>query len=88
MNTPHLFHTMTQEERQSGYQVSDSEVVDAIRVLEMYAEQVKNQRTHLYFGARKDGNEEKAAAHLKRWQSAEYMRLGAQDMKNWYNGTK
>lgn len=88
MNTPQLFHTMSREERQSGYRVSDSEVVDAIRVLQMYAEQVKDERTKLYFDAKGSNKEAHANIHLKSYNAARYMELAANDMMKYYKDTK
>lgn len=68
--------------------ISDSEVLDAIAILKAYAEQVKSERSNLYWDAKRSGNEEFANAHLKRFQAATYIEQQCPTIMQWYRDTK
>ena len=68
--------------------ISDSQVIDAIAVLKAYAEQVKEERSSLYFDAKKSGNEEFANAHLKRFHAATNIEYMCPTIMQWYRDSK
>ena len=68
--------------------ISDSQVIDAIAILNAYAEQVKEERSSLYWDAKKSGNEEFANAHLKRFHAAAYIEQQCPTLMQWYRDSK
>ena len=68
--------------------ISDSEVLNAIAILKAYAEQVRSERSSLYWDAKRAGNEEFANAHLKKFQAATYIELQCPTITQWYRDSK
>ena len=68
--------------------ISDSQVIDAIAILNAYAEQVKEERSSLYWDAKKSGNEEFANAHLKRFHAATYIEQQCSNLMQLWRDSK
>lgn len=88
MERPQIWHTPTKEEQITGYRVSDSEVMDAIKVLRMYATQTMDSTSSLYWDAKKKGQEEFANTHLKRYQNAKYIEMECDTITTFYKESK
>lgn len=88
MERPQICHTPSKEEIQTGYIVSDSEVMDAIKILKMYARQTMNKKTKLYFDAKSKGQEHFAEQHLKRYTNARYLEMECETITKFYQDSK
>ena len=88
MERPQIWHTPTKEEQKTGYIVSDSEVMDAIKVLRMYATQTTESTSRLYWDAKQRGQEEFANKHLKRFQNAKYIEMECETITKFYKDSK
>ena len=88
MERPQIWHTPSEEEIKSGYIVSDSEVMDAIKILKMYARQTMDKKTKLYFDAKAKGQEDFAGKHLKRYTNARYIEMECETITKFYNDSK
>lgn len=68
--------------------IADSQVIESIRILKAYSEDVMKERGELYWEAMKANNEDFASKHLQRYHAAAQMGNMCEQLKKLYRESK